>query len=62
MSLASTIMNVQFEAPVRFGPSVERPGADEVETTQALIATIDIMRFPNVGWSKSCALTASTDT
>ena len=40
MSLPSTIMNVQLEAPVRFSPSVERPDADEAKTTQALIATL----------------------
>jgi hypothetical protein len=40
MSLSSTIMNVQLEAPVRFGPSVERPDADEAKTTRALIATL----------------------
>jgi hypothetical protein len=44
MSLPSTIMNVQLEAPVRFGSSVERPDADEAKTTQALIAT---MRYIN---------------
>jgi hypothetical protein len=44
MSLPSTIMNVQLEAPVRFTPSVERPDADEAKTTQALIAT---MRYIN---------------
>src|SRR5450432_2342162 len=40
MSFLSTVMNVQLEAPVRFGPSVERPDADEAKTTQALIATL----------------------
>src|SRR5258708_15326941 len=40
----STIMNVQLEAHVRFGSSVERPDADEAKTTQALIAT---MRYIN---------------
>src|SRR5882672_4687546 len=44
MSLPSTIMNVQLEAPVRFNPSVERPDADEAKTTQALITT---MRYIN---------------
>src|SRR6266481_166177 len=44
ISLPSTIMNVQLEAPVRFSPSVERPDADEAKTTQALIAT---MRYIN---------------
>src|SRR5260370_11305102 len=44
MSLPSTIMNVQLEAPVRFSPSVERPDADEAKTTQGLIAT---MRYIN---------------
>jgi hypothetical protein len=42
MSLPSTIMNVQLEAPVRFSPSVERPDADEAKTTQALIATMRV--------------------
>jgi len=40
MSLPSTIMNVQLEAPVRFSPSVERPDADEAKTTEGLIATL----------------------
>src|ERR1700681_4613505 len=40
MSLPSTVMNVQLEAPVRFSPSVERPDGDEAKTTQALIATL----------------------
>jgi hypothetical protein len=44
MSLPSTIMNVQLEAPVRFSPSVERPDPDEAETTQALFTT---MRYTN---------------
>jgi hypothetical protein len=41
MGLASTIMNVQFEATVRFVPLVERADADEVKTIQALIGTTD---------------------
>jgi catalase len=44
MSLPSTISSVQREAPVRFSPSIERPDADEAETTRALIAT---MRYIN---------------
>jgi hypothetical protein len=44
MSLPSTISSVQRQAPVRFSPSVERPDADEAETTRALIAT---MRYIN---------------
>src|SRR5216683_8296419 len=44
MSLPSTIMNVQLEAPFRFSPSVERPDVYEAKTTQALIAT---MRYIN---------------
>jgi hypothetical protein len=34
----------QLKAPVRFSPSIERPDADEAETTQGLIAT---MRYIN---------------
>jgi hypothetical protein len=37
-------MNSQLRAPVRFSPSVERPEADEAETTRGLIAT---MRYIN---------------
>jgi len=33
-------MTNQLRTPVRFGPSVERPGTDEAKTTQGLIATI----------------------
>src|ERR1700730_16978717 len=44
MSLPSTIKNIRLEAPVRFSPSVERPDADEANTTQGLIAT---MRYIN---------------
>jgi hypothetical protein len=44
MSLPSTISSVRRDAPVRFSPSVERPDADEAETTRALIAT---MRYIN---------------
>jgi hypothetical protein len=44
MSLPSNLKNIRPEAPVRFSPSVERLGADEAETTQALIAT---MRYIN---------------
>ena len=37
-------MNNQRRVPVRFSQSVERPEADEAETTQGLIAT---MRYIN---------------
>ena len=44
MNLPLNLKNIRLEPPVRFSPSVERLGADEAETTQALIAT---MRYIN---------------
>lgn len=44
MKSPSTLMSNQPLAPIRFSPSVERPGDDEAETIQGLIAT---MRYIN---------------
>jgi hypothetical protein len=44
MNLQFTAKYIRLNAPVRFSPSVERLGADEAETTQALI---DTMRYIN---------------
>jgi hypothetical protein len=44
MNLPLNLKNIRLEPPVRFSASVERLGADEAETTQALIAT---MRYIN---------------